>query len=175
ATAGFSYQFDINEVIMLNHNEFKINDTCIEAFSLPNILNGLNKYIHYKNTNDFPQYERPQSHNYELSDQPLTQETYFNMMQDFLQQDDILIAEQGTSFFGAYDLALYKDNTFIGQPLWGSIGYTLPATLGTQIANPYRRNILLIGDGSLQLTVQSLSTMIRQNLNPVIFVINNDG
>ena len=31
------------------------------------------------------------------------------------------------------------------------------------------------GDGSLQLTVQSLSTMIRQNLNPVIFVINNDG
>ena len=97
------------------------------------------------------------------------------MMQDFLQQDDILIAEQGTSFFGAYDLALYKDNTFIGQPLWGSIGYTLPATLGTQIANPYRRNILLIGDGSLQLTVQSLSTMIRQHLNPVIFVINNDG
>ena len=62
ATAGFSYQFDINEVIMLNHNEFKINDTCIEAFSLPNILNGLNKYIHYKNTNDFPQYERDHNH-----------------------------------------------------------------------------------------------------------------
>ena len=41
------------------------------------------------------------------------------MMQDFLQLDDILIAEQGSSFFGAYDLALYKDNTFIGQPLWG--------------------------------------------------------
>ena len=97
------------------------------------------------------------------------------MMQDFIQLDDVLIAEQGTSFFGAYDLALYKDNTFIGQPLWGSIGYTLPATLGTQIANPHRRNVLLIGDGSLQLTVQSLSTMIRQDLKPIIFVINNDG
>ena len=70
---------------------------------------------------------------------------------------------------------MYKDNTFIGQPLWGSIGYTLPATLGTQIANPHRRNVLLIGDGSLQLTVQSLSTMIRQDLKPIIFVINNDG
>lgn len=97
------------------------------------------------------------------------------MMQDFLQLDDILIAEQGSSFFGAYDLALYKDNTFIGQPLWGSIGYTLPATLGTQIAAPHRRNVLLIGDGSLQLTVQSLSTMIRQQLKPIIFVVNNDG
>ena len=30
----------------------------------------------------------------------------------------------------------------------GSIGYTLPATLGTQIAAPHRRNVLLIGDGS---------------------------
>lgn len=65
--------------------------------------------------------------------------------------------------------------TFIGQPLWGSIGYTLPPTLGTQMANPNRRNILLIGDGSLQLTVQELSTMIRQDIKPIIFVINNDG
>ena len=65
--------------------------------------------------------------------------------------------------------------SFIGQPLWGSIGYTLPATLGSQLANPNRRNILLIGDGSFQLTVQELSTMIRQDIKPVIFLINNDG
>lgn len=43
------------------------------------------------------------------------------------------------------------------------------------MANPNRRNILLIGDGSLQLTVQELSTMIRQDIKPIIFVINNDG
>lgn len=38
---------------MLNYNEFKINDICIEVFLLLNILNGLNKYIYYKNINDF--------------------------------------------------------------------------------------------------------------------------
>ena len=97
------------------------------------------------------------------------------MIQDFLQPDDVLLAEQGTSFFGAYDLALYKNVDFIGQPLWGSIGYTLPATIGSQMADTTRRNILLIGDGSLQLTVQGLSTMIRNQLKPIIFVINNDG
>lgn len=43
------------------------------------------------------------------------------------------------------------------------------------MADPNRRNILLIGDGSLQLTVQELSTMIRQDIKPIIFVINNDG
>ena len=174
ATAGFSYEFDIDDVVMINHKNFKMNDTVANDVTLPSLVHGL-KDLHFENKNDYPQYERPQKNNYELSDHPLTQETYFNMIQDFLQLDDILIAEQGTSFFGAYDLAMHKDNTFIGQPLWGSIGYTLPATLGTQIADPQRRNVLLIGDGSLQLTVQSLSTMIRQNLKPVIFVINNDG
>lgn len=174
ATAGFSYEFDIDDVVMINHKNFKMNDTVANDVTLPSLVHGL-KDLHFENKNDYPQYERPQKNNYELSDQPLIQETYFNMIQDFLQLDDILIAEQGTSFFGAYDLAMHKNNTFIGQPLWGSIGYTLPATLGTQIADPQRRNVLLIGDGSLQLTVQSLSTMIRQNLKPVIFVINNDG
>ena len=46
------------------------------------------------------------------------------MMQQFIKEDDVLL-EQGTSFFGAYDLALPKNMTFIGQPLWG-LSVTLP-------------------------------------------------
>lgn len=174
ATAGFSFEFDIDDVVMINHNYFKMNETISEQVALPHLIKGLMS-ISYKNKSEFPKYQRPKEHDYQVDHESLTQATYFKMMQDFLQLDDILIAEQGSSFFGAYDLALYKDNTFIGQPLWGSIGYTLPATLGTQIAAPHRRNVLLIGDGSLQLTVQSLSTMIRQQLKPIIFVVNNDG
>lgn len=174
ATAGFSFEFDIDDVVMINHNYFKMNETISEQVALPHLIKGLMS-ISYKNKSEFPMYQRPKEHDYQVDHEPLTQATYFKMMQDFLQLDDILIAEQGSSFFGAYDLALYKDNTFIGKPLWGSIGYTLPATLGTQIAAPHRRNVLLIGDGSLQLTVQSLSTMIRQQLKPIIFVVNNDG
>ena len=37
------------------------------------------------------------------------------------------------------------------------------------------RTILFIGDGSLQLTVQELSTMMRLRLKPIIFVLNNSG
>ncbi|HLR18913.1 MAG TPA: alpha-keto acid decarboxylase family protein [Staphylococcus sp.] len=174
ATAGFSYQFDIDDVVMVNHRNFKINETQDTEVGLIDLIDGLNT-ITYTNEAMFPQYERPKEHQYDLTDEPLTQETYFKMMQDFIKQGDVILAEQGTSFFGAYDLALYSDNKFIGQPLWGSIGYTLPATLGTQMADPHRRNVLLIGDGSLQLTVQEMSSMIRAQMKPVIFVINNDG
>src|SRR5699024_5444502 len=155
------------------HRNFKINETQDTEVGLIDLIDGLNT-ITYTNEAMFPQYERPKEHQYDLTDEPLTQETYFKMMQDFIKQGDVILAEQGTSFFGAYDLALYSDNKFIGQPLWGSIGYTLPATLGTQMADHHRRNVLLIGDGSLQLTVQEMSSMIRAQMKPVIFVINND-
>lgn len=174
ATAGYSYGFDIDDVVMINHHDFKLNDTVTSEFTLPNLVDGLLN-IQYKNETHFPENIRAEKGDYTIDNEPLTQETYFKMMQDFIGIDDIILAEQGTSFFGAYDLNLYKDNTFIGQPLWGSIGYTLPATIGTQMSDLYRRNILLIGDGSLQLTSQDISTMIREDLKPVIFVINNDG
>ncbi|HAL09662.1 MAG TPA: pyruvate decarboxylase [Staphylococcus sp.] len=174
ATAGYSYGFDIDDIVMINHHDFKLNDTVTSEFTLPNLVDGLLN-IQYKNETHFPENIRAEKGDYTIDNEPLTQETYFKMMQDFIGIDDIILAEQGTSFFGAYDLNLYKDNTFIGQPLWGSIGYTLPATIGTQMSDLYRRNILLIGDGSLQLTAQDISTMIREDLKPVIFVINNDG
>ncbi|MFT8872323.1 MAG: alpha-keto acid decarboxylase family protein [Sporolactobacillus sp.] len=105
----------------------------------------------------------------------LEQDRFWKMMTLFIQENDVVIADQGTSYFGSETIPLKKGVSFVGQPLWGSIGYTLPALLGTQLANQERRNILLIGDGAFQLTFQELSTMIRLHLHPVIFAINNDG
>ena len=105
----------------------------------------------------------------------LTQERFWARMQGFLQPGDVLVAEQGTSYFGSAGLGLPRECTFVGQPLWGSIGYTLPALLGTMLAAPGRRHILLIGDGAFQLTAQELSTLLRHGLSPVIVLVNNDG
>jgi indolepyruvate decarboxylase len=109
------------------------------------------------------------------SDPQLHQDQLWNQIQDFLQPDDIIVAEQGTSFFGIAPLRLPSGVTFIGQPLWGSIGYTLPAAYGAQTAAPGRRVLLFIGDGSTMLTAQEMSSMIRDGLHPIIFLLNNDG
>ena len=37
------------------------------------------------------------------------------------------------------------------------------------------RVVLLVGDGSLQMTVQEIGTIIREGLTPTIFVVNNAG
>jgi indolepyruvate decarboxylase len=64
---------------------------------------------------------------------------------------------------------------FLAQPVWGSIGYSLPALLGAQLADPSRRGLLLIGDGAAQLTIQELGTIGRHRLTPVIILVNNHG
>jgi TPP-dependent 2-oxoacid decarboxylase len=106
---------------------------------------------------------------------PLSQQTLWDRVARSLRPGDIVLADLGTSFFGAATHRLPRDVTFIGQPLWAAIGYALPALLGACLAAPGRRGILLIGDGAAQLTVQELSTILHAGLSPVVIVVDNDG
>ncbi|MGC2655852.1 MAG: alpha-keto acid decarboxylase family protein [Mycobacterium sp.] len=110
-----------------------------------------------------------------LPDQPLTQKMLWDRLSEALTPGNVVLADQGTSFYGMAGHRLPRGVTFIGQPLWGSIGYTLPAALGAGLAHPERRTVLLIGDGAAQLTVQDLGLFSREGLAPVIVVVNNDG
>jgi indolepyruvate decarboxylase len=79
------------------------------------------------------------------------------------------------SSVGAMRLILPPRCMLVTQAVWGSIGYSLGALLGTLVAAPRRRHLLFIGDGSFQLTGRGLSTILRHGLKPVIFLINNGG
>lgn len=108
-------------------------------------------------------------------DAPLTQDVLWSLLSRELTPGNIVVADQGTSFFGMASRRFPERSMFIGQPLWGSIGYTLPAMMGAAIADRDARGVLLIGDGSAQLTIQELGTMLDQKINPVVVLINNDG
>ncbi|KAF8523212.1 pyruvate decarboxylase [Gautieria morchelliformis] len=99
-------------------------------------------------------------------------------MGSFFRPKDVIVAETGTSSFGAPEIALPRDTIYVSQILWGSIGWAVGSALGAAIAAKQRglgRTCLFVGDGSLQLTVQELSTMIREKVRAIIFVINNKG
>lgn len=106
---------------------------------------------------------------------PLRQDRMWRQLTDFLQPNDVVIAEAGTSNIALTGEKLPPGVTFIASNIWGSIGYTLPALLGTMLAAADRRHILFIGDGSFQLTAQELSTLLRLDLKPIIFLLNNRG
>ncbi|WP_243418448.1 alpha-keto acid decarboxylase family protein [Actinomycetospora cinnamomea] len=108
-------------------------------------------------------------------DEALGQTTLWREVGAFLQSGDIVLADQGTSFYGMAPHRLPAGVTFVGQPLWASIGYTLPALLGTCAALPGQRGVLLIGDGAAQMTATELATVLRERLPAVIVVVDNDG
>ncbi|KAL2860963.1 pyruvate decarboxylase [Aspergillus lucknowensis] len=105
----------------------------------------------------------------------LSVSTILSALQKIVKSDSAIIADTGDSWFNAQTIKLPQGADFQMQMVYGSIGWSLPATLGYQIGRPDRRVILMIGDGSFQMTCQELSTMVRMRLNPIIFVFNNLG
>ncbi|ECI5357960.1 alpha-keto acid decarboxylase family protein, partial [Salmonella enterica subsp. enterica] len=105
----------------------------------------------------------------------LTQESFWQTLQQYLKPGDIVLVDQGTAAFGAAALSLPDGAEVVVQPLWGSIGYSLPAAFGAQTACPDRRVILIIGDGAAQLTIQEMGSMLRDGQAPVILLLNNGG
>ena len=112
---------------------------------------------------------------YGARDQRLTQQRLWAGVQHFLRPGDLLIADQGTAFYGAAELTLPDGADLAGQPLWASIGWTVPAALGASLAAPDRRVIVIAGDGAIQQTAAELGTLLGQGLTPVVIVLDNGG
>lgn len=56
-----------------------------------------------------------------------------------------------------------------------SMGYDLPAAIGCCLASGRKETVCLTGDGSIQMNLQELQTIVFHNLPIKIFMINNQG
>ncbi|XP_062160828.1 pyruvate decarboxylase 1 [Alnus glutinosa] len=99
----------------------------------------------------------------------------FKHIQEMLGGDTAVIAETGDSWFNCQKLHLPENCGYEFQMQYGSIGWSVGATLGYAQAAKDKRVIACIGDGSFQVTAQDISTMIRCGQRTVIFLINNGG
>ncbi|KAI2622677.1 pyruvate decarboxylase [Hypomontagnella submonticulosa] len=116
------------------------------------------------------------------SEAVIKQNWFWARIDQFLRENDIVVTETGTANFGIWATRFPANVMSLNQTLWGSIGWAVGACQGAALATQdmagpekARRTILFEGDGSLQLTAQEISTMIRHRLDVIIFVICNDG
>jgi TPP-dependent 2-oxoacid decarboxylase len=181
-TGGFTTHLDGSKTISANIHSVKIKYHHYENVCLQDFILGLTEKlsrrepetleIQYATHGCIHRYTEPyQPH----ATTPLTIKRFFDRVSHFIEKDSIVIAETGVSLFSAAEMLMPDGVTFIGQTFYGSIGYTVGATLGASMAAQDRRTVLFVGDGSFQVTGQDLSTMIRHHLKPIIFLINNDG
>lgn len=101
---------------------------------------------------------------------------FFNILSDFLRNDDVLITGIGLDACGMYQAYEVKKNqrAYVNKN-FGQMGWDLPAAIGACVANKKNRVILVAGDGSFQMNIQELETIKQYNLPIKIFVLNNKG
>jgi indolepyruvate decarboxylase len=107
----------------------------------------------------------------------ITYNRFFQYSMKFLQDNQMLdqiVITLGVSSSlyvatNAYGLA---QNSFIGSAAWQCIGFETGAASGAQLGSG-KRAWTIAGDGGFMMVCQSLSTLARNNLNAVIFVMSN--
>lgn len=182
-TGSFSYSYQTKNVIEFHSDYTKIRSAQYPGVRMKQVLKTIidsnelkNAVSHYTPQpvvkDPFPDIE--------VADKaPITQQWLWTKLSSWLREGDIVITETGTSSFGIIQTHYPKNTIGISQVLWGSIGYSVGALFGAvnaaQEIDPSRRVILFVGDGSLQLTAQEISSMVRFGNKPYIFVLNNDG
>ncbi len=174
-TGYFSQQIPEQSVVDIQPFSLKLDNVSYPAVTASELLQALLEKAPATSQPPLKSLSGPQQKLATPSSEPLDQDYFWQRIRRFIQADDVLVVENGTSGAAIGGMRMPNGVTVVNQPIWGSIGYTLPALLGTMMAAPQRRQLLFIGDGSFQLTAQELSTLLRHEQKPIVFLINNDG
>jgi indolepyruvate decarboxylase len=175
ASGLFTHEINPASVIDLQPFSVRLEGEFFSAVVAKELLSGLLATTHRTAEPSSRPLPRPTTRTESETNGMLSQAVLWRHIQKYLKQGDVIVSDAGTSFFASANLNLPDGASFIAQPIWGSLGYALPAALGTCLAAPDRRQLVFLGDGAFQMTVQELSTILRLNLNPIIFLLNNDG
>ncbi|MFR8226501.1 MAG: thiamine pyrophosphate-binding protein [Lachnospirales bacterium] len=93
-----------------------------------------------------------------------------------LKEGQITVVGNGSACVaGGHGYMIKKGQRFITNSAIASMGYDLPAAIGACMADHSQDIILLTGDGSIQMNLQELQTIIHHQMPIKIFLINNGG
>ncbi|XP_010264586.1 PREDICTED: pyruvate decarboxylase 2 [Nelumbo nucifera] len=179
SSVGYSLLLKKEKAIIVQPDRVVIaNGPAFGCILMKDFLRGLAKRIK-RNTTAYENYYRifvpdgqpPQS----KPKEPLRVNVMFKHIQAMVSSHTAVIADTGDSWFNCQKLKLPEGCGYEFQMQYGSIGWSVGATLGYAQAVPNKRVLAFIGDGSFQMTAQEVSTMLRCNQKSIIFLINNGG
>ncbi|MBQ7348910.1 MAG: thiamine pyrophosphate-binding protein, partial [Clostridia bacterium] len=110
------------------------------------------------------------------SDTPVNPYVFVDVLFDRLKEDDYVVCSNGSACVITFQGAKIKK----GQRLFhnsgsASMGFGLPAAIGAAVSQNGKKIYCLEGDGSLQMNIQELQTLVHNKLNLTLFVFNNSG
>jgi acetolactate synthase-1/2/3 large subunit len=102
----------------------------------------------------------------------------YYMLKMFYQKapsDKISLVSSGSIITNVWHMVNIKKNDKFLISSQGDMGFELPAAIGSQIAAPTKMVIPILGEGSFQLNIQELQTIVQYKLPIKILLFNNNA
>ena len=93
-----------------------------------------------------------------------------------MKPDAVVISDSGSAnYVVSQGIQLSGAQRYITAGAQGAMGFTLPAAVGVSVARGHGEVLAITGDGSFQMNIQELQTIVHHQLPIKIFIWNNDG
>lgn len=93
-----------------------------------------------------------------------------------LHDGDVCVTGNGTAYTCTYQaMQVNKGVRVFANQGCAAMGYDLPAAIGAVTSNMRGKTVLVTGDGSLQMNIQELQTLVTYKMPLKIFVLENEG
>jgi acetolactate synthase-1/2/3 large subunit len=133
--------------------------------------NWLNTCIHWREK--WPVF----SDNYYNTDSGVNMYLILEELSKRLNKNEIVVSDAGSAYYvTSQAMKINGELRYITSGAQADMGFTLPASIGAAVAAEGLRNVIgITGDGSFQMNIQELQTIVNYNLPIKIFILNNGG
>lgn len=90
-----------------------------------------------------------------------------------MEDTAVYVADVGQNQIWSCANIVMREGRFMTSGGMGTMGYAIPAAIGAKLADPDRQVVAVCGDGSFQMSMMELATMVQEGLDIKIVVINN--
>jgi acetolactate synthase-1/2/3 large subunit len=111
-----------------------------------------------------------------LAEEDVNPYAFVKFLSEISRPGDLLCLDTGCALaWACQSFAFKQDQRLIHAFNTTAMGYALPAAIGASFANDHGQVTCVAGDGSLQMNIQELATVMRHKLPIKIFLLNNHG
>ena len=101
---------------------------------------------------------------------------FIEKLKDHLKHDSVVVSDAGSSYYVTSQALKIRDQQrYVTSGAQADMGFTLPAAIGVSVAKADGEVVGITGDGSLQLNIQELQTLVHHQFPVKLVVWNNNG
>ncbi len=101
---------------------------------------------------------------------------FVDRLKGYLPDEAVVVSDAGSSYYvTSQALKIRANQRYVTSGAQADMGFTLPASIGVCVADPHSEVIGITGDGSLQMNIQELQTLVHHQYSLKLVVLNNNG